>query len=667
MGHCMSQDGTAANGSNGGKGGRLPPALERGLNSVVALRAGASWPLTIILGAALVAAGALLRLALLGPHSERAAYLTFWPVVMLAALIGGAPAGATAVVLSASVIHFAFIPLRDAADWIGLGFFLVLGGVIVCLTDAFVRGHVRELAATETQSLKSHLASIVETSDDAILSLNLDGIILSWNAAATRLFGYSAAEIVGRSTTPLLPADRLGEEGEIIDRLKKGERVEHYETRRVAKDGRLIDVSLTISPVRDGQGAIVAASKIIRDFTERRSDEARLRAAQQRAELATETTCVGVWEWSVKTNLAIWDAQMFRIYGMEPTPDGIVSYDAWAAVVLPEDLRQQEMLLRTLLRRGGVSRREFRIRRPSDNEIRVIEMVEKARQSAGGAIETCVGTNLDVTEIRRADTALRLSRGRLRHAADAARLTYLQFDLKNNRVELAENFEKIMGYKPSTPRGGGTLQGARMGLTGRAVEADRTTVSAMFDDIFSGVGGKSRFRVLGDDHLTRWVESVANSELDRNGRLTKVFVTLLDVTSIVEKQSALEAANAKADEILASIGDGFFALDPQSRFSYFNRRAEDMLGKRSDEVLGRRLFEVFSRDFRRGYPDGFSGGRCRKPRGAVRDGLARDETVGDVQRLSVAWRRCLRLFPRHRAAKSCGAGDGRGARRGGAR
>jgi PAS domain-containing protein len=125
--------------------------------------------------------------------------------------------------------------------------------------------------------------------------------------------------------------------------------------------------------------------------------------------MATETTGVGVWEWSVKTNLAIWDAQMFRIYGMEPTPDGIVSYDAWAAVVLPEDLRQQEMLLRTLLRRGGVSRREFRIRRPSDNEIRVIEAVERAREGADGEIETCVGTNLYVTENRRAATALRRS------------------------------------------------------------------------------------------------------------------------------------------------------------------------------------------------------------------------------------------------------------------
>lgn len=112
------------------------------------------------------------------------------------------------------------------------------------------------------------LSAIVDSSDDAIISKNLDGIITSWNKSAERLFGYTTEEAVGQSITMLIPADRLEEEPLIISRLKSGERVDHFETIRRRKDGGLIDISLTISPIRDGSGNIIGASKIARDITE---------------------------------------------------------------------------------------------------------------------------------------------------------------------------------------------------------------------------------------------------------------------------------------------------------------------------------------------------------------------------------------------------------------
>ena len=123
------------------------------------------------------------------------------------------------------------------------------------------------------------LASIVESSDDAIISKNLDGIITSWNGGAERLFGYTAAEAIGRSITILIPSDRLDEEREIIERLKRGERVDHFETIRVRKDGATLNISLTISPVKDAQGRVVGASKVARDITERLRHEAALKEA----------------------------------------------------------------------------------------------------------------------------------------------------------------------------------------------------------------------------------------------------------------------------------------------------------------------------------------------------------------------------------------------------
>jgi PAS domain S-box-containing protein len=117
------------------------------------------------------------------------------------------------------------------------------------------------------------LAAVVESSDDAIITKTLDGTITSWNASAARLLGYTAAEIIGQPITVLIPLDRREEERHIIQNLRAGNRIEHYETVRIAKDGRLIDVALTISPVRNKTGRIVGASKILRDITERKRFE----------------------------------------------------------------------------------------------------------------------------------------------------------------------------------------------------------------------------------------------------------------------------------------------------------------------------------------------------------------------------------------------------------
>src|SRR6478736_1985251 len=118
--------------------------------------------------------------------------------------------------------------------------------------------------------VSAHLAAIVISADDAILSKTLNGVITSWNPGAERMFGYSAEEMIGQPILRLIPPERQTEEDEILARLRAGERIEHYETVRRKKDGTLIDVSLTISPMRDQSGDIIGASKIIRDITDRK-------------------------------------------------------------------------------------------------------------------------------------------------------------------------------------------------------------------------------------------------------------------------------------------------------------------------------------------------------------------------------------------------------------
>ena len=122
----------------------------------------------------------------------------------------------------------------------------------------------------QAELVKRRLASIVQFSDDAIISKDLAGVIQSWNAGAERLFGYTASETIGRSVEMLIPCDRLNEEAEILSRIRRSERIEHYETVRQRKDGSLIDISLTVSPIIDTDGTVIGASKIARDITERR-------------------------------------------------------------------------------------------------------------------------------------------------------------------------------------------------------------------------------------------------------------------------------------------------------------------------------------------------------------------------------------------------------------
>jgi PAS domain S-box-containing protein len=126
------------------------------------------------------------------------------------------------------------------------------------------------------------LASIVDSSDDAIVSKTLGGIITSWNPSAERLFGYTASEAIGEHISLIIPVNRRDEETVIIERIKLGERIEHFDTVRVCKDRRLLDISLTISPVRNGDGKIIGASKIARDVTQRKRIERELRESEER-------------------------------------------------------------------------------------------------------------------------------------------------------------------------------------------------------------------------------------------------------------------------------------------------------------------------------------------------------------------------------------------------
>src|SRR5436190_12647612 len=163
---------------------------------------------------------------------------------------------------------------------------------------------------------EARLAAIVASSDDAIISKDLNGTIMSWNAAAARLFGYTAEEAIGRSITMLIPSDRLGEEIEVIGRIRQGLSVEHYETIRQHKDGHAVDISLTVSPILNADGVVVGASKIARDITEQK----RLRALTEEASrLKDEFLAVLSHELRTPLNTVLGYARMLKREDMKMT------------------------------------------------------------------------------------------------------------------------------------------------------------------------------------------------------------------------------------------------------------------------------------------------------------------------------------------------------------
>jgi PAS domain S-box-containing protein len=223
-----------------------------------------------------------------------------------------------------TIVHFVPYPtpLYDAS------------GILIGAVNMLIDISDRRRAHLDAQ----RLASIVESSDDAIVSKDLDGIITSWNRGAERLFGYRAEEVIGQLVTILIPPDRLDEEPEILNRIRRGERVDHYDTVRRRKDGVLIDISLVVSPLKDADGRIIGASKIARDITERK------RAQEQQKLLMNEmkhriknslATIQAIATQTLTQHAKERDAFIARLHALDSAHDLLTS-ETWERAALSE-------------------------------------------------------------------------------------------------------------------------------------------------------------------------------------------------------------------------------------------------------------------------------------------------------------------------------------------
>jgi PAS domain S-box-containing protein len=257
------------------------------------------------------------------------------------------------------------------------------------------------------------LAAIVDSSDDAIISKNLNGIITSWNEGARRMFGYTAQEAIGRHITLIIPSDRRDEEPKILERLKRGERVDHFETVRVRKDGRKLDISLTISPVKDAAGHVVGASKVARDVSDQKQIERTLRESEERFRAIVETT-------SECVKLVSADGTLLHMNSSGLTMVGAVCADevtgkSFYDLVAAKD-REKFRAFNERICRGEKGSLEFDIVGLKGTSRRMETHAAPLRISDGTVVQ--LGVTRDITERTLAEENLRRSEEKLRELAE---------------------------------------------------------------------------------------------------------------------------------------------------------------------------------------------------------------------------------------------------------
>ncbi len=255
----------------------------------------------------------------------------------------------------------------------------------------------RDAVSQDTGEVRNRLAAIVASSDDAIISKSLDGAIVTWNEAASRIFGYAAEEVIGKPITILIPPDRLYEEPNILARLRAGERVDHFETLRVHKDGSLVDVSLTISPIRNAAGQIVGASKIARDITQQKRAEDRLRATNQRFRFMADSAPVFIWMSDSSKSRVWFNRRWLEFTGR--TLDQEVGF-GWTQNVHEDDLAKCLQAYAKGFDARQPFRSEYRVRRADGMARWVIEQATPLFEGPGGTFSGYIGSCLDITESR---------------------------------------------------------------------------------------------------------------------------------------------------------------------------------------------------------------------------------------------------------------------------
>lgn len=444
-----------------------------------------------------------------------------------------------------------------------------------------LQGEILERLRIEKQLVK--MSSIVESSDDAILTKTLDCMITTWNKGAERIYGYSAEEIIGKPVSVLVPAERSGEDATLVARVARGERVEHFETVRLTKDGQRIDVSLTLSPVRNLTGEIVGASSIARDISERKRAEVTLRKSHQRTRDILDNIFAFVGLLSPEGVLLDVNRAPLEMGGLrrEDVIGKLVPDTYWYSHSPEAQSRVRSAIDRAAL--GETVRYDEIIRAAGDKRI-CIDVVFSPLRDSDGRINNVVGSAVDITERIHIQNALIESDKQYRLLFDSSPLPMWVFDRKTLKfLEVNEAAVQHYGYSRE--------EFLKMGILDIRPQEEAPRLLQHLTELEPGLQASESWKHRKKDGSVIDVE-ITSHELAFQRRDAQLVVAH-DVTEQLKAEEALRHSEEKFSKTFRATPLPItISVLADGRYLDINKAFSDIMGYDREDVIGRTAFDL---------------------------------------------------------------------------
>jgi PAS domain S-box-containing protein len=437
---------------------------------------------------------------------------------------------------------------------------------------------------TPAAAAQSYLAAIIESSDDAILSKDLDGIIQSCNAAGERIFGYTAAELVGQPVRILIPSERQEEEDDILARIRRGERVDHFETVRLTKDRRPIDVSLTVSPVRDADGRIIGASKIARDITEQK----RRRAAQRYLAAIVESSEDAILSKTLEGIIQSCNDKAEQLFGY--TANELIGQSI--RLLIPPDRQAEEEEILARMRRGERIEHFETVRLAKDGRPVDVSLSVSPIRDEHGRIVGVAKVARDITEQKRLARELDAQREWFRVTLASIGDAVIASDTDGHVTYMNEPAQAVTGWR-ARDAAGQPLARVFQIINEKTRKAVENPAELVFRT--GHIVGLANHTVLIDRNGQEHPIADSAAPIRRSdGSVIGVVLVFRDVTDERRAEEALAEQREWFETTLESIGDAVIATDVQGHVVFMNPIAEHLTGWRLTEASGQPCASVFN-------------------------------------------------------------------------
>jgi len=483
---------------------------------------------------------------------------------------------------AAIVVPFVALALRGLiadARWftpeVGL---TVIVAVNVVFSAAIVLG--AGVALHRRESDRARLAAIVDSSDDAIISASSQGLIESWNGGAERMYGYTAGETIGRPISMLARPELSDEIPLLLERVRRGERVDPFETTRISKDGRRIDVWLSVSPVRDNAGD-VGTSAIVQDITNRKRAEEEIRRLAEQYSTLLATSSDGFWLVDLEGRLLDVNDAYCRMSGYSREELLELRISDVEAIETPEETASR---IRSITE-SGVAHFETK-HRTKDNRILDIEISVSLWRTAGRMLVF----SRDITQRKQEQEALRRSEERLQLAQRAAGIGHFTWDLQTDINTRSDELLALYGLPP------GSLGGTLKSFEERVFPDDLPTVKAEAREAMTSGEFVCDFRVVWPDASLHWLHARAKVEFSNDGKPLRMVGVNMDVTERKLAEEAMLRSEARYRTLVENLPQKIMLKDRNSVYVSVNEAYARDLGIEPKAVAGKTDHDFFPED-----------------------------------------------------------------------